>query len=101
MKLPHSPQFLARDSYRIRRLMDAARFLPVLGLVLLLLPLMRHDYSTEAPPTAVESVYLFAVWIMLIVVAFVMSVGLRPTLDPPKTGLPHKEAARPDPDEEG
>ncbi|PZX46741.1 hypothetical protein LY56_00949 [Roseinatronobacter thiooxidans] len=101
MKPPHSPQFLARDSYRIRRLMDAARFLPVLGLVLLMLPLMRHDYSTEAPPTAVESVYLFAVWIVLILAAFVMSVGLRRTLDPPKTGLPQKEAPRPDPDEEG
>ena len=101
MKPPHSPQFLARDSYRIRRLMDAARFLPVFGLFLLLLPLMRHDYSTDAPPTAVESVYLFLVWIMLILAAFVMSLGLRRTLDPPKTGLPHKEVPRPDPEKEG
>ncbi|WP_296479448.1 hypothetical protein [Roseinatronobacter sp.] len=98
MKPPHSAQFLARDSYRIRRLMDAARFLPILGLVLLLLPLMRHDHSNQAPPTAAESVYLFLVWIALILAAFFMSLGLRRTLDPPKKGLLQKEVARPDPD---
>ncbi|MBB4208062.1 hypothetical protein [Roseinatronobacter bogoriensis] len=99
MKPPQSAQFLARDSYRIRRLMDAARFLPAFGLVLLLLPLMRHDYSSEAPPTAAESVYLFAVWISLVLAAFFMSLGLRRTLDPPKKGLPQKEDSRPDPDQ--
>jgi hypothetical protein len=101
MRPPHSPQFLARDSYRIRRLMDAARFLPAFGLFLLLLPLMRHDYSTDAPPTAVEGVYLFIVWIALILAAFLMSLGLRRTLDPPQTGTPPPQALRPDPDKEG
>ena len=101
MRSPHSPQFLARGTYRIRRLMDAARFLPVLGLVLLLLPLMRHDYGTEAPPTAVESVYLFVVWIALIGAAFFMSLGLRQTLDRPKMGLRSKETVPPDPEQEG
>ncbi len=84
MKPSSSPQFLARGSYRIRRLMDAARFLPALGFVLLLLPLMRGVSDADAPPTAAETVYLFLVWIGLIAAAFLMSLGLRRTLDPPK-----------------
>ena len=84
MKLPsRSTQFLARDSDRMRRLMDAARMLPVIGLVLLLLPLMRLDSGSESPATAAEAVYLFAVWIGLIVIAFIMSLWLRRTLRPP------------------
>lgn len=101
MRPPHSPQFLARGTYRIRRLMDAARFLPVLGLVLLLLPLMRYDHGTDAPATAAESVYLFLVWIALVVAAFAMSLGLRRTLDPPRTGIPRRDAPPPDKGEEG
>ncbi len=91
------PEFLARDSYRLRRLMDAARILPIFALVLLLLPLMRHDPGAEAPATAGEGVYLFLVWIGLILVAFFMSRGLRRTLDPPKgpPGAAPPPAARP------
>ena len=88
MKPPRSSQFVARESYRIRRLMDAARFLPVFGLMLLLLPLMRGTSGPEAPPTAAESVYLFSVWIGLVLVAFLMSLVLRRTLDPPKSAQP-------------
>lgn len=84
MSRPPRPQFLARDSYRIRRLMDAARFLPVFGFVLILLPLMRHSPESETPPTASEGVYLFLVWIGLVFVAFLMSLGLRRALDAPK-----------------
>ena len=72
--------------------MDAARFLPVLGLVLLLLPLMRAAPDTEAPPTAAETVYLFVVWAGLVGAAFLMSLGLRRTLDVPET-----QATQPDP----
>ncbi|MDD7970089.1 hypothetical protein [Roseinatronobacter alkalisoli] len=85
MKLPsRNTQFLARDSYRMRRLMDAARILPVLGLILLVLPLMRLDSGAESPPTAAEAVYLFLVWIGLILAAFVMSLWLRRSLGPPR-----------------
>ncbi len=86
MSKPTPPEFLARGSYRMRRLMDAARFLPVFGLVLILLPLMRHSPDTEAPPTANEGVYLFLVWIALILSAFLMSLGLRRALDKPIGG---------------
>ena len=80
MSRPPRPQFLARDSYRMRRLMDAAKFLPVFGFVLLLLPLMRDSPDVEAPPTASEMVYLFLVWFGLILLAFLMSLGLRRVL---------------------
>lgn len=96
MKPPRSPQFLARETYRLRRLMDAARFLPALGAVLVLLPLMRHSPDAEAPPTASEGVYLFLVWFGLIVAAFLLSWGLRRTLDIPKTQAAPPERSRED-----
>lgn len=99
MKLSsRTTQFLARDTYRMRRLMDAARMLPVVGLILLLLPLMRLDSGAESPPTAAEAVYLFLVWISLIVIAFVMSLWLRRTLGPPRPPVAPLAPHDPDPD---
>jgi hypothetical protein len=69
------PVFLDPDRYRRRRLMDAARLLPVLGAFLILLPVLwlpgsaRHD-------TALEGIYLFAVWAGLIVLARLFAPGL-------------------------
>lgn len=80
MKPPRSPEFLARESYRMRRLMDAARLLPVFGLLLFLLPILRLSPASEAPPTAAEAVYLFAIWVALIALAFVLSLVLRRAL---------------------
>lgn len=85
MKPPASLPFLARNSYRLRRLMDAARFLPVFGFVLLLLPLMREDLQTGAASAASEWAYLFAVWLVLIGATLFMSRGLRKAFDPPKS----------------
>lgn len=93
MKSPRTPQFLGRESYRLRRLMDAARMLPIMGLVLLLLPLMRHSPELDAPPTATEGVYLFVVWAVLILAAFLLSVRLRRALDISDAGT---EAAPPE-----
>lgn len=96
MKPPKTTPFLARDSYRMRRLMDAARFLPVLGLILLLLPLMRLDQQADTPPTAAESVYLFLVWFALVAVALLMSLGLRKTLEPHTSPPPEPTDQMPD-----
>lgn len=60
------PLFLARDSYRQRRLADAARLLPVLGVVLLLLP----GFITI---TVDAIIYIFSVWAALIVAIGLMS----------------------------
>ncbi len=69
MNRPRAPLFLERDDYRRRRIMDAARILPVLGAVLFLLPLLWEPQQTPAPETAAGGLYLFAVWGVLILAA--------------------------------
>lgn len=68
MKEPQERLFLARESYRRRRMMDAARILPVAGILFFALPLLW-----TAPRTSVGWIYLFTVWLLLILIAFVLS----------------------------
>lgn len=67
MKAPLTPLFLARHSYRSRRIMDFSRLLPVIGLFLFFLPLLwgRHGGSSAA------LIFLFASWFILIVLGAV------------------------------
>jgi hypothetical protein len=74
------PLFLARRSYRRRRMMDAVRLLPALGAVLLMMPLLWHPADTAEPDTAHGMIYLFAVWVLLIVAAFALARALAPAL---------------------
>ena len=76
MARPASPLFLARASYRRRRLRDAARLLPIVGGFLLLLPILWMP-DGRIKLTAGDIIYFFAVWLALIVVAAVFSRGLR------------------------
>ncbi|MFC7704031.1 hypothetical protein ACFQXB_07485 [Plastorhodobacter daqingensis] len=69
---PRRPLYLARQSYRRRRMMDAARLLPVLGAVLMLMPLLWMP-SGGALDTARTKFYLFALWLLLIIVAALLS----------------------------
>jgi len=79
MTHPKPPLFLEREPYRRRRLTDGARFLPLLGFVLILLPaLWTHGNQTG---TAAEAIYLFGLWIFLIVVAALISRPLRSIQD--------------------
>ena len=75
MNPPRGTVFLERDSYRRRRIMDAARILPVAGFVLILLPVL-WSFDTGAR-IAAEAVYMFVLWCALIVVAAVLSRPLR------------------------
>lgn len=72
------PIFLERRRYRRRRLGDAARALPILGLVLLLVPVI---WSRSGTSTAATLVYVFAVWVGLIAAAALMARFLRPNPD--------------------
>lgn len=65
---PRAPIFLARETYRRRRLIDALRFLPVVGLLLFLAPLVGGAGYLRS--TAKSGVFLFAVWFGLIVAAW-------------------------------
>lgn len=74
------PVFLGRASYRQRRLRDAARMLPVLGIVLLLLPLL-WERGDEGARNSQALVFVFSVWMLLIVLSFVLSRLLRTDAD--------------------
>ncbi|NBE08771.1 hypothetical protein [Paragemmobacter ruber] len=76
MKRTRAPLFLKRGSYRKRRLRDGARMLPVLGLFLFLLPILWSPGETAEADTATDGLYLFAVWIVLVLVAALMAPGL-------------------------
>jgi hypothetical protein len=91
MRRPKAPLFLARAVYRRRRLRDAARLLPLLGLFLLLLPLMWGEPSGKGAGQTV--VYVFAAWAVLIALAAYLAPGL---------ARPETEAeAKVDPAQEG
>lgn len=76
MRRPKQPLFLARAPYRQRRLRDAARLLPVLGIFLLLLPLLWTPDSRMALRSG-DVVYFFGVWLVLIGLAAGFAPGLR------------------------
>lgn len=71
MARPRGPLFVERQSYRRRRLMDAARILPVLGFVLVLVPVLWTQGGTMG--TAGQALYLFGLWVALILAAALLS----------------------------
>jgi hypothetical protein len=77
MKPPRQPVFVAPRTYRRRRLADAARMLPVLGMVLMVLPMLWSPAEGGARSTATDGIYLFVLWGVLIGAA----VLLAPRLD--------------------
>ncbi len=70
MEKPGQPLFLARASYRRRRVADAARLVPFFGVILLLLPGL---WTT----TAGSMIYIFTVWAVLILAIGALSSRLR------------------------
>ncbi len=82
MSRPGNALFLERRTYRRRRLVDAARFLPILGAVLWSVPLLWSSDGAETVPTSRAILYVFGVWCFLIVAAFLLSTRLRS--DPPE-----------------
>jgi len=68
------PLFLERDSYRYRRAVDAARLLPVLGVLLWLIPAFWSQATAPSTPLSQAMLYIFLVWLLLIgLCAFVSS----------------------------
>lgn len=95
MSANRSPLFLERATYRRRRMMDGARVLPILGAVLLLLPVLWT--RSGGMGTAGEAVYLFGLWFGLILIAALLSRPLRGALgreNPPpnRNGSPDADA---------
>jgi len=71
-----APQFLARASYRQRRLRDVAAMVPILGGLLLVVPLLWPRGAGESQ-TSSAMIYIFAVWVILIGVALFLSKAIR------------------------
>ena len=73
--------FAGRSRYRRRRLVDAARVLPVLGLFLWWLPLL-WGVPEEKHSASGALIYLFAVWGGLILVSGLLFMALGRGADP-------------------
>ena len=77
------PLFVERQTYRRRRLVDAARALPVLGVMLWLVPLLWAEPDT-ATGASTGLTYIFAVWLGLPIVAGVLIHAMNRRVLPPK-----------------
>lgn len=74
MSLPREPLFLARQNYRLRRIADAARGLPLIGIVLFMLPLLAAGQGHN--DTVGWLIFIFCSWMVLIIVAAILSRGM-------------------------
>tara|TARA_R110002096_G_scaffold369234_2_gene562511 strand:- start:416 stop:688 length:273 start_codon:yes stop_codon:yes gene_type:complete len=74
-KLPGSPLFLERRSYRFRRMMDAVRLLPLLVLGFWMVPLLwpvADPSAGDAVPMSHALRYVFGVWLAGIACCFLL-----------------------------
>lgn len=76
------PIFLERRSYRNRRMMDALRLLPFVGLMLWMLPLFWPSAPSEggAVKSSAAIIYVFGIWALLIMASFALSSVLKARL---------------------
>lgn len=73
------PLYLARASYRQRRLRDVIRILPIAGFFAWILPVM----SGKIPATSAVGLYVFAGWIVLILASAIVTSSLRSDTNSP------------------
>ncbi len=59
------PLFVGHHTYRRRRMVDAARVLPLLGVALLSLPVLWRTPDGQGLPTTHLMGYVFGVWLLL------------------------------------
>lgn len=86
--MPTGSLIAARRAYRRRRLADAVRIWPLVGMVLFLLPMLWRGDEGPVLQTAYGGLYLFAVWSGLILGAFTLARRLG-------QGAPRPSAAAP------
>lgn len=68
--------FLERRTYRQHRLQDAARLLPILGLILIFGPIFIRDDDAGAPTLAGGLVYYLSIWLGLVVLTALVGRAL-------------------------
>lgn len=69
--------FLERRTYRLSRLQDAARLVPILGLFLIFGPIFIRDDTEAGGILGSGLIYYFSVWLGLIVLTAVLSWALQ------------------------
>jgi hypothetical protein len=74
---PKPPIFLQRQNYRQRRVRDAAKLLPFVGAVLWVLPLSWVEVPDGSQIGSAGLIYVFAVWVLLIVLAAFLANRIR------------------------
>jgi len=73
---PKTSFFLPQDGFRRRRLADAARVLPVVGGVLMMIPMLwgaSDGGEVEAAKTSNAAIYVFLVWGGVILIAAILA----------------------------
>ena len=75
------PLFLPRPEYRKRRLVDAARLLPVFGGFLMFLPILWAPDGAQGRDTARDGIYLFVIWAVLVGLAAWLAPSLADAAD--------------------
>lgn len=70
------PIFLQPETYRRRRLIDAARLLPVFGTFLILVPCLLLPRGISGTTVSLM-LYLFLIWTLLIVFAAMITKYIR------------------------
>ena len=84
MKSPRGVLFVESRAYRHRRVMDAARLLPVLAAVLIVLPLLWAPEVGRERDLATDTIYVFSLWACLILAARLLAPRLTQGPTPPK-----------------
>ncbi len=82
--MARDPVFLERKSYRRRRLLDAVRLLPLLGLALWMVPLMWAVPTTqpsEGVPMSAALYYVFGIWGGVLLAGWALWRRTRPDQD--------------------
>ena len=74
---PRPTIFVEKQTYRMRRIMDAARLVPLLGVLLFAIPLLWPTGPDMGIATSRTILYLFGVWVALILVTMRLSHVLR------------------------
>ncbi len=81
MSEPSRSVFLERQTYRRRRLMDAARMLPIVGILLWALPLLWRQEPETAVTTSGAMRYIFGIWVLLVALSLWLSRRLKDTAE--------------------
>ncbi|NOX74134.1 MAG: hypothetical protein GXP03_11135 [Alphaproteobacteria bacterium] len=76
-------QFLDLKSYRQKRMLDAAKLLPLAGALVFLFPLVYLFVSPHGPISpGITAIYFFVIWLVLILLTRFLAPRMQATIHP-------------------